>query len=141
MSVMTSSEKNLDLSEPKHILAINDDAAILQLFKDILTDEGYRVTVDSFSRQTVDLQTTLRDVNPDLILLDFIIGGEDKGWQLLQVTQMDRNLKDTPVVICTGAVNQVNQLSSQFESLGVQVVIKPFDIDNLLQAIERAFNS
>lgn len=125
---------------PKHVLAINDDSAILQLFEDILSEEGYRVSLDSFSRQNEDIHTHIRDLKPDVILMDFVIGQENKGWQLLQLTQMDRTIKHIPVVICTGAVRQVEELSSHLEALNIGVVIKPFDIDNLLLAIERALS-
>ena len=125
--------------QAKHILAINDDAAILELFHEILTEEGFRVTTDSFSRQTVDLLELIRETQPDLVLMDFVFGGEIKGWQLLQATRMDRTIRDIPVVICTAAVRQVEELSSHLESMGIQVVIKPFDIDNLINAIERAW--
>jgi CheY-like chemotaxis protein len=39
----------------KHILVVNDDAAILQLFDELLSEEGYRVSLDNFSRQTQEV--------------------------------------------------------------------------------------
>ena len=128
-----------DTDHQKHIIAINDDPAILQLFDDLLSDEGYRVTLDNFGRQTTELLDSIRNLQPDLVVMDFIIGGEDKGWQLLQATQMDRAVRDIPVVICTGAVNQVTELGAQLESLDVHVVIKPFDIDHLIEVIGKVW--
>lgn len=128
-----------DTDHQKHIIAINDDPAILQLFDDLLSEEGYRVTLDNFNRQTTELLDSIRNLQPDLVVMDFIIGGEDKGWQLLQATQMDRAVRDIPVVICTGAVNQVTELGAQLESLDVHVVIKPFDIDHLIEVIGKVW--
>ena len=128
-----------DTDHQKHIIAINDDPAILQLFDDLLSEEGYRVTLDNFGRQTTELLDSIRNLQPDLVVMDFIIGGEDKGWQLLQATQMDRAVRDIPVVICTGAVNQVTELGAQLESLDVHVVIKPFDIDHLIEVIGKVW--
>jgi DNA-binding response OmpR family regulator len=73
--------------------------------------------------------------------MDFVIGGELKGWQLVQATQMDRAVRDIPVIICTGAVKQVTELSDHLDSLGVHVVIKPFDIDVLLKVIDKVWQS
>jgi CheY-like chemotaxis protein len=130
-----------DTDSRKHIIAINDDPAVLQLFDDLLSEEGYRVTVDNFGRQTTELLDSIREHQPDLVVMDFIIGGEPRGWQLLQATQMDRTIRDIPVVICTGAVKQVTELSAHLDSLGVHVVIKPFDIDNLLEVINKVWLS
>ena len=125
----------------KHILVVNDDPAILELFEELLEEEGYKVTLDKFARQTGELLESIRELQPDLVIMDFIIGGEASGWQLLQVTQMDRSTRDIPVVVCTGAVKQVTELSSHLDKMGVHVVIKPFDIDNLLGVIEKTWAS
>jgi CheY-like chemotaxis protein len=123
----------------KRILVINDDPAILDLFQELLGEEGYTVTLDNFARQTGELQQSIRETKPDLIIMDFVIGGEASGWQLLQLTRMDRATRDIPVIICTGAVRQVNELGAHLDTMGVQVVTKPFDIDHLLETISQAW--
>lgn len=130
-----------DPDQRKHIVVINDDPAILQLFDELLSEEGYRVTLDNFGRQTAELLDSIRELQPDMVVMDFIIGGEAKGWQLLQATQMDRAVRDIPVIICTGAVKQVTELSGHLDSVGVQVVIKPFDIDHLIDIIDKVWLS
>ena len=125
----------------KHILVVNDDPAILELFRDLLAEEGYEVTLDKFARQTGELLQTIKELEPDLVVMDFIIGREDSGWQLLQVTKMDRSTRDIPVIVCTGAVKQVTELSAHLDDLGVHVVIKPFDIDHLLEIIAKVWDS
>jgi CheY-like chemotaxis protein len=127
--------------EQKHILAINDDPAILALFDELLSDEGYKVTLDNFARHTGELLQTIRDLQPDLVIMDFIIGGESSGWQLLQASQMDRGTREIPVVVCTAAVKQITEISEHLDSMGVHVVIKPFDIDHLLGIIEAVWTS
>ncbi len=119
----------------KHILVVNDEPAILRLFAELFGEEGYRVTLEDFSRQTQDVFESIREQFPDLVILDLIIGDEGGGWQLLQLMKMDRTTRDTPLIVCTGAVNQVNELRGQLETMGVQVVLKPFDIDHLLSVI------
>lgn len=127
--------------DQKHILVINDDPAILSLFQELLGEEGYQVTLDKFGRQTGELLETIRELTPDLVVMDFIIGGEDSGWQLLQATKMDRETRDTPVIVCTGAVRQITELSDHLDAMGVHVVIKPFDIDHLLEVIAKTWAS
>jgi CheY-like chemotaxis protein len=127
--------------EQKHILVVNDDPAILTLFQDLLGEEGYKVTLDKFARQTGELLETIRSVRPDLVILDFIIGGEASGWQLLQAAKMDRETRDVAVIVCTGAVRQVTELSEHLDAMNVHVVIKPFDIDHLLEIIAKTWAS
>jgi CheY-like chemotaxis protein len=130
-----------DPQHAKHILVINDDPAILGLFQDLLGEEGYKVTLDKFARQTSELLETIRQIGPDLVIMDFIIGHEDSGWQLLQAAKMDRDTRDLPVVVCTGAVRQVTELSEHLDAMGVHVVLKPFDIDHLLEIIDKTWAS
>jgi CheY-like chemotaxis protein len=127
--------------DAKHILVVNDDPAILTLFQDLLGEEGYTVTLDKFGRQTGDLLETVRTLKPDLVIMDFIIGHEDSGWQLLQAAKMDRETRSIPVIVCTGAVRQVTELSQHLDAMQVHVVIKPFDIDHLLEVVGRTWAS
>ncbi len=130
-----------DQQDPKHILAINDDEAILGLFQEMLGEEGYAVTLDKFGRKTSDLLESIRELQPDLVIMDFIIGNEDSGWQLLQAAKMARDTRDIPVIVCTGAIRQVTDLSDHLDAMGVHVVIKPFDIDHLLDIIATTWAS
>ena len=123
----------------RHILVVNDTPAILDLFRDFLEDEGYRVSTDTF---TVAVETKLADVKelkPDLIILDYIIGGEGLGWQLLQLLRMDRDTASIPIIICTAAVRQVEELQGHLQDIGVAVVLKPFDIDHVIAEIDRVW--
>ncbi len=120
------------------IMVINDTAEILELFRDILTDEGYEVALYSFRIQ--DLAEVER-VKPDLIILDYIIGGEATGWQTLQKLKMRRSTANIPVVICTAAAKAVHEMEGYLKSKGVDVVLKPFDIDELLSAVKQALDS
>ncbi len=121
----------------QHILVVNDSPEILDLFHQMLEEEGYRVSVDRF---TMDADKKLAEVKtfaPDLIILDYMIGNEGLGWQLLQLLKMDRETRSIPVIICTGAVREVRDLQSHLEDMGVAVVLKPFDMDYLLGEIAK----
>ena len=120
----------------KTILVINDDPAILGLFDDLLREEGYDVQQDEFGKTTDELHRHIRDLQPELIILDYIIGREGSGWQLLQAIKMDRATRHIPVIICTGAARQVEELRGHLLEMDVQVVLKPFDIDHLIEIVE-----
>ena len=122
---------------PQHVLAGDDSPEILELFRDILESEGYRV---SLSAEPLNLDQVKRAA-PDLVILDHMIGdGEGSGWRLLEDLRGNPDTATLPVVVCTGAVHRVRENEALLEQLGVQVVLKPFDIDRLLEAVNRAAN-
>jgi DNA-binding response OmpR family regulator len=120
------------------ILVVNDTPEILELLRDILEDEGFEVVLYSYAGR--DLADVKR-VRPDLIVLDFIIGGEDYGWQLLQKLKLDRETERIPIVVCTAAVNLVRELEGHLRAKSVSVVLKPFDIDDLVGQVEAAWRA
>ncbi len=124
---------------PRHIFVINDTVAILELFRSILEDEGYQVSTDGFSIELVEMLQRVKAASPDLIILDFIILDEGKGWQFLQLLKMDRATKEIPVIACTAAAKLVEELQMHLDAMGVVVVLKPFDIDHLLEEIEKVW--
>ncbi len=126
------------VARQRHILVVNDTVEILDLFREILEEEGCRVSLYSYAFQ--DLDDVKRD-RPDLIVLDFIIGGENHGWQLLQKLKMDRDTADIPIIVCTAALNLVRELEGHLREKGVGVVLKPFDIDHLLAEIDKMWAS
>ena len=120
------------------ILVINDTQEILDLFRILLEGEGYEVVLSGFPFQQV---SEIEQMNPDLIILDFIFGDQKTGWQMLQLLKMKRSTASIPVVVCTAALNAVREQEGYLVSQGVHVVYKPFDIDHILTTIKLALES
>jgi DNA-binding response OmpR family regulator len=118
-----------------HIVVVNDTQEILDLFRELLEEEGYRVSLYSYAFQDVK---DIRALNPDLVILDFIIGGEATGWQLLQKLKMTRETATIPIIACTAAIQLAKELEGHLTTKNVRVVLKPFDIDDLLSAVTDA---
>ena len=115
--------------EPKLIMVINDSREILELFEVILTAEGYRVSLHSYN--TRDLQE-VKEVKPDLVISDHLVTQEQAGWNFLQKIRMDRETAKIPIIICTTNHKLVNDI----EGKGIMIILKPFDIDELVDAVE-----
>jgi len=114
------------------ILAINNDPAVLALFRDLLEEAGYQVSTQNYIDRDV---TQIKALAPDLIILDYMWATEDASWSLLQMLRMDPATVDIPIVLCTGAVHEVKALEVHLVTMGVTVVLKPFNIDQLVDAI------
>jgi len=120
------------------IMVINDTQEILEMFRAILEEEGYEVILYSFA--ILDMAEYER-VKPDLIILDLVFGGEKSGWQMLQKLKMNRSTATIPTIVCTAATNAVREMEGYLLSKGVTVILKPFDIDDLIAAVKLALQS
>lgn len=120
----------------RHILVINDAQEVLEVVKDLLEDEGYRVTIHSTAIRDLE---RIKSIGPDLIVLDHLMGEEEYGWQMVQSIRLSRELATLPLVVCTAAAKMVQDLQGHLKAKGVTVVLKPFDIEDLLNAISASF--
>jgi two-component system phosphate regulon response regulator PhoB len=116
-------------------LVVNDTQEILELFDEILQGMDFEVILMSYAPRELD---RIREVKPDLIVLDFLMGDRELlGWQLLQKLKMDRRLDAIPVIVCTAAVKAVEEQQGYLTEQGVVVVLKPFNVDQLEDAVRR----
>lgn len=120
-----------------HILVINDTQEVLEVMQELLQDEGYKVTIHSTAIR--DLQK-LQEIGPDLLILDHLMGDEEYGWQMIQKIRLNRELAALPIIVCTAALKMVKELEGHLKAKSITVVLKPFDIDDLLAAIASALN-
>lgn len=118
------------------VLVVNDTQEILELFDEILGEMGFEVVLMSYAPRELD---RIREVDPDLIVIDFLMGDRELlGWQLLQKLKMDRRLDGVPVVVCTAAIKAVQEQEGYLTEQGVQIVLKPFNVSQLEEAVEAA---
>ncbi len=122
----------------KHILVVNDTQEILDLFRMILEDEGYRVTSLGFAVE--DLRKII-DAAPDLVVLDLVFDREYVGWQTLQKMKMHRDTEKIPVLVCTAEIRKAQEIQGYLTEKGVGLLLKPFDIDELIAQVTRLLSS
>lgn len=125
------------MTERKRILVINDTKEILELFRDVLHGEmGHDTVLMSFAP---DELSRIVDEKPDLVIIDFVIGEREMdGWQLLQKLRMHPATVGIPIVACTAAVRAVREQEAYLLEQGIEVVLKPFTVDQLEGAVLRA---
>ncbi len=114
----------------KHIVVVDDDAAILDAIGLTLQEEGYKVT--TFSRGHNFLHF-IKDNDADLIILDMLLSGMD-GRDITKAIKKDKDKKDIPVLM-------ISAHPSAFKSVGISgadaFLPKPFDTLDLLLEVER----
>ncbi|HEU4324227.1 MAG TPA: response regulator [Roseiflexaceae bacterium] len=116
-----------------HILVFNDTQVILDLFVEILTDAGYRVTARTYGTQDL---TAVEEHLPDLVIADYPpVDREERGWQLVQMLRMSRTTEHIPIVVCTTNLKAVQATEGWLATKNILAIPKPFSIDELLDAV------
>lgn len=118
--------------QQRHILVINDAPEILILKREIFEEEGFHVTTLITSKTDLD---EIVQIAPDLIILDYSTEAES---DLLHQLTSDTRVAHTPLILCTGAVRQIEAIKPELDTLGVAVVYKPFDIEHLLEVVRHS---
>jgi CheY-like chemotaxis protein len=112
------------------VLVVDDDAGTRELVRSILADEGYQV--DTASNGDAAL-ASLRLDHPDVILLDVRMPVLD-GWGFRAAQLALPAARDIPVVL----VSASGPMEPPSPELAPAVTLaKPFDVDQLLAALER----
>jgi CheY-like chemotaxis protein len=122
-----------DSSAP-HILVLNSSEALLLLIRDLLTEEGCRVTIGSKVHES---SNQVAELQPDLVLVDFLSLSDDSGWKFIQTVRLDPRTKAIPVILCTTGIREARELEPQLRAMNIAVVYKPFDLDDLLRVVGR----
>ncbi len=122
------------MSNP-HVLVVDDEADIRALIKDILTDEGYGVTVAADASEARSARANRKF---DLILLDIWMPDTD-GITLLREWS-DSGELNSPVVIMSG--HGTVDAAVEATRLGAfDFVEKPLSLAKLLRTVEAALES
>lgn len=110
------------------ILVVDDDPEILAMLRDFLESEGLVVRTAANGAEALD---ALDEVAPALILLDMRMPVLD-GWGFAE--QVRERQLGYPIVVMTAA----ESARSWAEEIGATgYIAKPFDVNELLQTIER----
>jgi DNA-binding response OmpR family regulator len=116
------------------VLIIEDEPDILDLIGDLLTLEGYEVHTLERLPHGLD---QIRLLAPSAIVLDLRLPGLG-GIEFLRLLAADERLGRTPVVVCSGASDLTRVYGSELDTLGYEVVRKPFELEDLIGSVRRA---
>jgi CheY-like chemotaxis protein len=118
-----------------HIALINDDTTFLDLMQDLLeADEGYKVSI---RKEWDGAYEFVKRTRPDLVIQDITIGGQERGWTILNLLTLDPETRPIPIIVCSAAIQSLHEHQPLLDKYGITALPKPFDLDELLGTIER----
>ena len=130
----------MGMARRPRIAIIDDDPAFVGLMHDLLSlGESYEVISTSDWLSSLEF---VRTENPDLVILDLMLGRDQSGAAILELLREDPRTTSVPVLVCSAAAPALLRQASVWRDRGVvETLAKPFDVDDMLQAIERLLHS
>ncbi len=118
------------MSNPPHILVIDDEPQILRALRTILTEKQFRVTTASRGEEGL----TLAAANPpDLVILDLGLPDMDG----IQVCAQLREWTQTPIIVLSVRDNERDKVAA-LDRGADDYLTKPFSIEELLARVRVA---
>jgi len=121
------------------VLVVNDDRDMLDIYGAVIEEMGHkpvlRVELDPDPEVVVA-------TGADAVVID-LQGEEDRlaGLRAIEALRADPATKDLPIVLATGARQEVRPLVKRLQRLDVPVLLKPFAIDQLRDVLGRVLPS
>jgi DNA-binding response OmpR family regulator len=119
------------------VAVIDNDPALLDLTKALFEDQGWEAVPYRHGKAAVE---AVKHDQPDVIILDLWLDTPETGWEVLQQLKASPETRSIPVIIWTGAQEYVLDKEEWLAQRGIQILLKPFEIDQLYDTINTALD-
>ncbi|MDP2241271.1 MAG: response regulator [Burkholderiales bacterium] len=114
----------------QNILVVDDSPTERQFLSDMLIKNGYKVsTADSAE----DALAKAKQLNPDLVLMDIVMPGQN-GFQATRALTRDDATKHIPVIICSSKGQETDKVWGLRQG-AKDYIVKPINQADLLAKI------
>ena len=125
----------MEKQERKKILIVEDEADFRDMLKHVLESAGYHVEA---AGNGMDGLALYKETAPDAVILDVHLP-DMSGFEICRKIRIEGPRSSTPILMCTVR----SEVSGVAEGLGcgaTDYVLKPFQINDLLERLKRALN-
>ncbi len=130
----TGNSAQKDSTAVKMVFIVEDDEAIGELLVQAIEQEtSYQAVLASDGFQALKM---LRTVKPDLLILDYGLP-DMNGIEFYDTIHAAKALEHLPVLIVSA---ETARIQKEIKARQLSQLQKPFELANLLQAIERLFS-
>jgi excisionase family DNA binding protein len=116
----------------KKILVVDDDPQIVELFKDVLGQDGRFDLATATTGYDAGLLTT--DFKPDLMILDYMLP-DLNGNMVCKTVRKNERLNAMKILVVSGVVNR-EEIDDLLQSGADDFMKKPFDLEELMARVE-----
>lgn len=116
----------------KHVYVVNGSPDFLDIVRALLQDEHYNVTTTNFVPESF---ATIEVAQPALLIIDLVLG-ERTGWDLLRQLRQAASTNAIPILLVSVSPELIDNAREQHAEFGGdRYLVKPFDLDDLLNAV------
>lgn len=124
------------MTESRKTALIVEDDLILNLLYESYMDKLHFETKGELVQGSNAIEM-VKELNPDLILMDIALEGELDG---IETMKKIRSFSDVPVIYVTGNSDQGHRQRAK-EVGYIEYLIKPIDYEDLKEAVHKLFNN
>lgn len=121
------------VEDKKVVVCVEDEPEMIELVKLILGRRGFELVGAVGGREGLE---TVRELKPDLVLLDLMMPDMD-GWEVYQQMKTDDELKDITVIVVTAKAQSIDKVLGLHIAKVDDYVTKPFGPQELLQSVNK----
>jgi len=116
----------------KKILVVEDEPAIIELLRIILTRAGYEVHTCQTGREAIAM---MKEVHPQLVVLDVMLPGLD-GVGIVRIMHEDEYLCNIPVIVSSALLESERMFAPYPQVKGF--CAKPFVLKDFTEKVKTA---
>ncbi|HRF46343.1 MAG TPA: response regulator [Anaerolineales bacterium] len=124
------------MDKSKRVVCIEDEPAMIDLIRLILSRKGYTVAGATGGREGLDL---VQSSQPDIVLLDLMMPDMD-GWEVYQKLKAHESTREIPVIIVTAKAQSIDKVLGLHIAKVDDYITKPFGPQDLIESIEKVLS-
>ncbi|MGR3293279.1 MAG: response regulator transcription factor [Candidatus Scalindua sp.] len=124
------------MKENRQILLVEDDLYSAETLKFALEVKGHKVTLATNGK---DALTMVNNEMPQLIILDIMMPKMD-GYHFCRLLKFDARFKHIPVIIVSSKIQEADRKLG-IACGGDEYITKPYDLDMLINTVEKYLDS
>lgn len=117
----------------RQVVCIEDELEMIDLIRLILGRKGFEVIGAEGGKQGLE---TIREIKPDLVLLDLMMPDMD-GWEVYQQIKADDEIRNTPVIVVTAKAQSIDKVLGLHIAKVDDYISKPFSPQELMESVEK----
>ena len=120
--------------DKKKVLIIDDEEDFCKLVKKNIEQTGeFEVHIATNGNDGIRL---VREIKPDLLLLDIVMPGMDGG-DVVSLIRNDESIEDTPIVFLTAIVKEEESSSKPSFTMGYSFLAKTVTVEELIACVKK----
>lgn len=116
----------------RSLLIVDDQPGIRLLLKDVLTNEGYKISLAETGLEALE---KIYEHTFDLVILDYRLPILDGGAVVKKLEELNIRV---PIIMMTGLIESMEDVVTNHEMV-IDVIAKPFNLQDICERIKITF--